>query len=160
MKNILRLKIISFLILLCVSCAQKPDLTNEPTIEYLGASKKILKQSSLLQDTTFLSFKIADGDGDIGDLDNKRKTGIQVIDKRTGNIYDDYVIPAIPQQGANNGVVINMRLLLFSTCCVLQPCDPFKDQPNEKLPLEVTIMDNSGNKSKPILINDLELRCY
>jgi hypothetical protein len=142
-----------------LGCAKKPELTVEPTLEYLGASKRLMKQSALLQDTTQLNFRITDGDGDLGDLDNRRKFDVKIKDKRTGNIYDQFIIPEIPQQGANNGIVGTMRITLYTTCCILQPCDPFDNQPNEKLPLEIFITDRAGNRSNLVNIDDLTLKC-
>ncbi len=146
---------------LLYTCADRPNLSTIPTIEYLGVSKTIMKQGRVNQDTVYIELKFTDGDGDVGFVNkNDLKPDLFIIDKRTGNQYDNYILPSIPQQGTNNGIIGTMRVTLLTQCCTLQPCDPFDNQPNEALPLEIYLFDRAGHKSNVALVNDLSLQCF
>lgn len=146
---------------LVYACADRPNLSEVPTLEYIGISKKRMKQGRVNQDTTFLELKFTDGDGDIGYINAiNRKPDLFIIDKRTGNQYDNYIIPSIPQQGTNNGIIGTMRVTLLTQCCTVQPCDPFENQADEALPLEIYLLDRAGNKSNVILVDELSLQCF
>lgn len=148
------------LILIYAGCAKPPDLDEVPSMEYIAISKTSMKQGSVNQDSVILTLKIKDGDGDIGFTnDNNRTQDLFVIDKRTNFTYDTYIIPAIPQQGANNGIIITMDVVLKTTCCIINSCDPDPDQADEMLPLEIYVKDRAGNQSNSVAINDLTLIC-
>jgi hypothetical protein len=160
------MKILGFL-LACFffyTCADRPDLSPIPTLEYIGSSKSTMKQSNLNQDTVLLSFKFSDGDGDIGYLEKDNQINkvpdLIVIDKRTNVKYDNFTIPPIPQQGTNNGIQGTMIITLLSTCCQINPCDPDENQSDEKLPLEIYLMDRAKNKSNVVQIENLTLKCF
>ncbi len=143
------------------ACADRPNLTAIPTLEYRGISKRIMKQGRINQDTVLIELKFTDGDGDIGYTNSSlRKPDLFVIDQRTGNQYDNYILPTIPQQGTNNGIIGTMRVTLLTQCCTVQPCDPFDNQPDELLPLEIYLLDRAGNKSNIVQINELSLQCF
>jgi hypothetical protein len=143
-----------------LGCAQKEEFPIEPTLQYIGASKNKMKQSPILKDTVFLKLAFTDGDGDIGYLDGiNRVFDLIITDKRTGKIYDQFIVPSLPQKGVNNGIKGTMDITLFTTCCILQPCDPFENQPDEKLPLEIYLKDRAGNKSNVVQIDNLTLQC-
>ncbi len=157
----MRLLVLFFICCVLFQCADRPNLSNIPSLEYLGASKKIMRQGKLNQDTVFLKFKFTDGDGDIAYTDaNNRKPDLIIIDKRTGVQFDNFILPSIPQQGTNNGIVGTMNVTLYTLCCKVQPCDPYENQPDEQLLLEAYIFDRAGNKSNLVNVEDLTLRCY
>jgi hypothetical protein len=143
------------------TCADRPNLTAVPTLEYQGVSKNKMRQGRINQDTVIIELKFTDGDGDIGYINaSLRKPDLVVVDKRTGNPYDNYILPTIPQQGTNNGIRGTMRLTLLTQCCTIQPCDPYDNQPDEALPLEIYLLDRAGNKSNVVLVDDLSLQCF
>lgn len=148
------------LLLLIIGCAKPPDLDVIPSIEYLGLSKNSMKQGSVNQDSVILTLKLKDGDGDIGFTGNENKTpDLFVIDKRTNEVSDTYIIPSIPQQGVNNGIIVTMDIILRTLCCKVNPCEPDPNQPDEQLPLEIYVVDRAGNQSNYVQINDLTLIC-
>ena len=118
-----------------------------------------MKAGSFFNDSLVISLKLTDGDGDIGYVDEQlRKTDLFVIDKRTGVSFDTYILPKIPQQGSNNGIIANMKVKLFTQCCTVNPCDPDINQADEALPLEIYVYDRAGNRSNSVVI-DAILEC-
>jgi hypothetical protein len=143
-----------------LGCVDAPDLSPIPTLEFVSVSKDMMKQGRLNQDSIILSLKFTDGDGDLGYLDSRdRKIDLFISDDRTGKLYDTYILPSIPQLGANNGILGTMQIKLYTQCCTLQPCDPAINQPDETLPLSIHIVDRAGNKSNVLKVDNLKLRC-
>lgn len=148
------------LILIYAGCAKPPDLDEVPSLEYIGLSKYTMKQGSVNQDSVIITLKVKDGDGDIGFIPNGTPIeDLFIIDKRTDNLADTYIIPSIPPQGANNGVIITMDVVFRTLCCRENSCDPDPEQPDELLPLEIYVQDRAGNQSNRVEINDLTLIC-
>ena len=128
------------------ACAKAPDLSPVPALTLNGVSKTKMKAGSVNQDSVILDIKLTDGDGDIGYLEGNVKVQFVIIDKRTNNNYDSYVLPGIPQQGINNGIIAQMKVKVYTQCCTLNPCDPDPNQADEVLPLELYLIDRAGNK--------------
>jgi hypothetical protein len=141
------------------SCAKAPDLSETPALTLNGISKEKMKAGSVNQDSVILDIKLTDGDGDIGYVDkDSRKPDMFIIDKRTQQPYDSYILPSIPQQGINNGIIAQMKVKLYTQCCVVNPCDPDPGQADEALPLELYLVDRAGHRSNSLEIN-LVLEC-
>ena len=117
------LLLIIFCSLYVSSCINAPDLPDEPTLEFVSLSKLMMMQAPLNGDTTILTLDFTDGDGDIGFGMSTTGSNIFVIDNRTGEFFDRFRIPAIPEQGANNGITGTINMVLLNTCCVFPPQD-------------------------------------
>lgn len=159
MRTLLKTVLPAFMCVLLLSCAKAPDLSIVPKLTFTGVTKNKMKAGSVNQDSVILDVKLEDGDGDIGYADDKlRKPDLFILDKRTNSLYDSYIIPGIPQQGINNGIIAQMKVKIYTQCCKLNPCDPDPGQPDESLPLEIYLVDRAGNKSNSLEIN-LILEC-
>ncbi len=151
---------LSFLILLMVSsCTSPSDFSDIPEIGFNGFSKGTLLQGSQNQDTVLLQISFRDGDGDIGSQQN---LNIEVKDLRLDNsVPFTFLIPEIPEQGAENGISGTMDIRIFSVCCFqgAVSCQPFPDMPEDELTFSVQITDNAGNKSNVIETDPIRLLC-
>ena len=118
-------------------CLDSPDFPDEPYIEFTQVSKDTMLQGNFQEDSVFVLFHFQDGDGDIGKSSQDAENNVFFIDERTGIVESTFGIPAIPQEGANNGVEGDVRILVFTTCCFyppetgILPCEP-----NELIPLD------------------------
>ncbi|MDQ3141629.1 MAG: hypothetical protein M3Q56_05210 [Bacteroidota bacterium] len=159
MKFLFWLLFISFL---QPSCTKKEDISNIPTIEFKGLSKKSMKQGALNEDSLFLKFSFKDGDGDLGYGSTNPQKDIVVIDKRTGLIQDQYKLPDLPPSNGNpmSGTA---EILIFTTCCLfpqgIPPCESPPQYPIDTLIYELYIRDKSGNESNHILSEFVILNC-
>jgi len=157
-----------FLLLLTVSiivygCIQKPDFSEVPELEFVGFSKTTMNQGTVNNDSTTLIVNFTDGDGDIGFASDVFETNLTVVDNRTGNLYSNFKIPAIPEQGANNGVSGEMRILLLNTCCTfpdgIPPCESPEEYPTNELTFDIYMVDRAGNMSNVITTSPITLLC-
>lgn len=155
-----RFSFVIFIVALVIgSCAKAPDLSEVPALTLNGVSKNKMKAGSVNQDSVILDIKLTDGNGDIGYVDkDSRKPDMFIIDKRTNEPYDNYILPTIPQQGINNGIIAQMKVKVYTQCCVANPCDPDPNQADEALPLELYLVDRAGNRSNSLEIS-LMLEC-
>jgi hypothetical protein len=158
-----RIFILIFCLICIYSCADKPNFTDAPQIEFDSFSKNIMNQGSLNNDTTFLFLNFSDGDGDIGFGLGNSNTNVFITDNRTGEKYAPFRIPTIPVEGANNGVNGKIRLMLFTTCCIfpdeIPPCEVVEDYPTNELTLDIYIVDRAGNQSNTITTQPITLLC-
>ncbi len=158
-------KIGLFILLVLVSwqCLDAPDFPNEPYIEFLDISKDTLRQGLFQEDSVIIRFRFEDGDGDIGRTDQATQNNIFVYDERTGVLDNTFGIPAIPQEGAANGVEGEVRIKLYSTCCIYpdgaDPCTINPNYPFDIVQYRIYIQDRAGNKSNEILTSPIILRC-
>lgn len=150
-----------------LSCSDKPDFTDAPTIEFRSISKNQLQQSSTnATDTLEVIIYFEDGDGDIG---HDRTDGnfapfdVIYIDNRTGDVGQMFNLPYVPEQGSGNGITGTARMTLLSTCCVFNdgtpPCESPIDKPTNDLIYEVYILDRAGNQSNTITLPAITLLC-
>lgn len=144
-------------------CLDAPNYPDEPFIEFLGSSKDTLLQGIFQEDSLTISFRFEDGDGDIGRTDQEPENNIFFIDERTGTLDNTFGIPTIPEDGAGNGVEGEVRILLFSTCCIYQdgsdPCMPNDQFPLDTVQYRIYIKDRAGHKSNEILTSPIILLC-
>ena len=157
---------VAFLIFVTVTgiqCLDAPDFPDEPFIEFLSVSKDTLAQGIFMEDSLSVRFRFQDGDGDIGREDQSSENNIFVIDERTGTLDNTFGIPAIPREGAANGVEGEVRIVLFSTCCIYQdgtdPCEPHPVVEFDTLQYRIYITDQAEHKSNEILTSPIILRC-
>ncbi len=147
------------------SCINAPNFSDIPEIEFVSFSKLALNQAPLNSDTILLTISFTDGDGDIGFDENSPGVNLIIIDNRTDQFYDRFRIPAIPEQGANNGVSGDIRMVLLNTCCVFPPvasipnCESPPNFPFNDLSFRVFMVDRAGNKSNEITTPMIQLRC-
>lgn len=152
---------------LLAGCANSPDFPDVPEISYLGSSKSSMIQNSLNTDSIFITISFTDGDGDIGSTEEIQDQNLFITDNRTGESYDRFRIPGIPEQGAANGISGEITLRLFTTCCIFpegtpndpQPCDAPPDFPTNELTLDISIMDRAGNMSNTVTTDPIILQC-
>jgi len=158
--NIIILLIIS---LALFSCADAPNFTDTPEIEFIGFSKTEISQSSGNEEFLTVSFSFNDGDGDIGQGDMSNTTDIIFIDNRTGEIYDQFKSPFVPEQGSNNGLSGRIDIVVFSTCCVFDdgtpPCESPPNTPTNNLSFDITLTDRAGNVSNVVTTPSITLLC-
>lgn len=147
------------------SCVNAPNYSDIPEIEFVGFTNLVMDQAPLNSDTTVLTLKFTDGDGDIGfDIDTPGEN-IFIIDNRTNEFFDRFRAPAIPPQGANNGVTGEINMVLLNTCCIFPPqdsipvCESPAAYPTNQLTFTVYIEDRAGNKSNEIVTPAITLNC-
>lgn len=157
---------IGLLLLLAIAgwqCLEAPNYPDEPFIEFISTSKDTLDQGIFQEDSLFVTFRFEDGDGDIGRTDQEPENNIFFIDERTGTLDNTFGIPMIPEDGAGNGVEGEVRVLLFSTCCIYNdgsdPCVPSSEFPLDTVQYRIYIKDRADHKSNEILTSLIILRC-
>lgn len=145
------------------SCNRSQGFPIEPIIEFVSFSKGQLLQSSIdPDDNLFLTIGFTDGDGDIGSDGN---LNLDIIDNRTGENYAFFRLPAIPEQGANNGVSGTIRLKLLTSCCIdptdaTRGCDDVgEDVITNEVSLNIVLTDRAGNMSNVLTTPALTLVC-
>lgn len=147
-------------IALFIQCANAPDFTDEPEIEFISISKSSFNQGFFNEDSLILTISFQDGNGDIG---NDTTQNIVVIDNRTGDIYDRFVTPQIPEQGINNGVKGEVRMVLFNTCCIfpdgIPPCEIVPQYPTDEISFSIYMEDRAGNQSNTINTSTVTILC-
>lgn len=157
-----------FILALCIfyfGCINAPDYPDTPQIEFISFSNLTMDQSPLNSDTTVLSISFTDGDGDIGFDMGTSGENIFIIDNRTNEVFDRFRAPAIPPQGANNGVSGEINMVLLNTCCVFPPedsipnCESPLQYPTNELTFTIYIEDRAGNKSNEIVTPPITLNC-
>jgi len=120
-------------------------------------------QNSLNTDSIFVKFSFKDGDGDIGLEPDVFERNIFIIDNRTGDTYDAFKAPVIPEQGASKGISGEVTLRLFTTCCLfpdnIPPCESPPQYPTDMLTLDIYIKDRAGNESNRITTTPITLFC-
>lgn len=145
------------------ACTPSPQFSVIPELTYVGLSENSMEQSSVLGDSLFLYFDFQDGDGDIGISDNLNNFDLTLIDNRTGNIYDRYKTPFVPEQGASNGIEGSVQLKLYTTCCIfdesIPPCSAPNNFPTNNLTLDIQLRDRAGNLSNIITTEMITLFC-
>jgi hypothetical protein len=158
-----KVALLSFLVLTGWNCLDTPDFPDEPYIEFVSLTKDTLQQGVFQEDSLFVTFHFEDGDGDLGRTDQEPENNIFFIDERTGTLDNTFAIPTIPEDGAGNGVEGEVKILLFSTCCIYpdgsDPCVPNDQYPLDTVQYRIYIKDRAGNKSNEILTSPIILRC-
>ena len=146
-------------------CINAPEYSNIPEIEFISFSNLTMNQFPPNGDSTVLSISFTDGDGDIGFEMETAGENIFIIDNRTNEIFDRFRAPAIPPEGANNGVSGEINMLLLNTCCVFPPqdsipvCESPMQYPTNDLTFTIYILDRAGNKSNEIVTPPITLNC-
>jgi len=145
------------------SCLDAPSYPDEPYIEFLSISKDTMDQGVFQEDSLIVRFHFEDGDGDIGRTDQDPENNIFFIDERTGTLDNTFGIPTIPEDGAGNGVEGEVRIVLYSTCCIFpdgsDPCEPSTQFPLDTIQYRIYIKDRADHKSNEILTAPIILRC-
>lgn len=147
------------------SCINSPNYSDTPVLEFVSLSNLQMSQRPLNGDTTIVSLKFTDGDGDIGFSAEIPGENIFVIDDRTGEFYDRFRVPAIPEQGANNGVSGTIEMVLLNTCCIFPPqdsipaCESPMQYPDNDLTFTIYMVDRAGNKSNEVKTPAIKLKC-
>lgn len=129
----------------------------------MGLSKDTIRQGIFQEDSLFVTFRFEDGDGDLGRTDQEPDNNIFFIDERTGTLDNTFAIPTLPADGAGNGVEGQIRILLFSTCCIYpdgsDPCVPNDQYPLDTVQYRIYIKDRAGHTSNEILTPPIILLC-
>lgn len=162
MKKIVGVTSLLFLLILG-SCVTSPNYPNEPQIEFVGFSKSELEQGSLNNDSLTMIISFTDGDGDLGSPPETAEKNLFVVDNRTGEIYNSFKTPVIPEEGVGNGVSGEIRVLMFTTCCIfpdnIPPCESPDLYPSNEISFDVYIVDRAGNESNIITTPSFTLLC-
>jgi len=149
--------------IILASCVGAPDFSDIPEIEFVGFSNNSMVQNSLNTDSTFVRFTFTDGDGDIGFDETTIEQNIFIIDNRTGDQYEAFKAPTIPEQGASKGISGDVTVRLFTTCCLfpdnIPPCESPRQFPTDTLTLDIFIVDREGNESNTITTTPIVLFC-
>jgi hypothetical protein len=145
------------------SCINPPDFANVPKIDFIGMTKDTLHQGIFQEDSLLVIFSFEDGDGDLGREGDAVTNNVFFTDTRTGQVDNVFGIPFIPQQGSSNGIEGEIRIVLFSTCCLYSngqdPCTASQQFPFDEVSYEIYITDRAGNKSNTITTNPITLIC-
>ena len=144
-----------------LSCIQAPDYPIEPTLELVGLTKDTMNQDQFNTDSVIIVLNFTDGDGDIG---SDNELNVFVTDLRDGFVSDRFRIPPLNEQaGSNNGISGELRLTLYTTCCIYPngapPCEPSTQFPTNALSYEIYIEDQAGHKSNIVTTPEIILRC-
>lgn len=146
-------------------CVNAPKYSDVPEIEFIGFTNLVMDQAPLNSDTTVLSIKFTDGDGDIGFGPDDTGENIFIIDNRTNEVFDRFRAPAIPPEGANNGVSGEINMVILNTCCVFPPQDSIPNcqsplqYPTNDLTFTIYLEDRAGNRSNEIVTPAITLNC-
>ncbi len=144
-------------------CVDSPNFPDTPHIEFLSVSKDTLDQGIFQQDSLIVRFRFEDGDGDIGRTDQEPDNNVFFIDERTGTLDNTFGIPAIPPEGAGNGVEGEVRIVLFSTCCIYpdgaDPCSVNAQYPLDTVIYRIYMKDRAGHTSNEITTTPIILLC-
>ena len=150
--------------LVVFSCLNAPDYPDTPFIEFISLSKDTLRQGQFLEDSLRVRFRFEDGDGDIGRANQDDENNVFFIDERTGTTEYTFGIPAIPQEGAGNGVEGEVKIILFNTCCIYEdgtdPCVPNFNVPYDTVQYRIYIVDQAGHRSNDIFTPPIILKCF
>ena len=145
------------------SCVTSPDYPDEPVIEFIGFSKSEMEQGSLNNDSLTLIIAFTDGDGDLGTPPETAEKNLFVIDNRTGEVFNSFKTPIIPEEGVGNGVSGEIKVLMFTTCCIfpdnIPPCESPDLYPENEITFDVYITDRAGNESNRITTPAVTLLC-
>ena len=153
-----------FTIFIMISgCVTSPDYPDEPVIEFIAFSKMEMDQGSLNNDSLFMIISFTDGDGDLGSPPETAEKNLFVIDNRTGDTYNSFKTPIIPEEGVGNGVSGEIKALLFTTCCIfpdnIPPCESPDLYPENEITFDVYLRDQAGNESNRITTPAITLLC-
>lgn len=122
-----------------------------------------MDQGLFQEDSLFVIFSFEDGDGDIGRTSQAQANNVFFIDRRTGTLDNSYGIPAIPEEGAANGVKGEVEILLYTTCCIFpdgaDPCTANPAYPVDTIAYDIYITDRAGHRSNTITTPPIMLRC-
>jgi len=151
------------LILITVGCTNNPGFDDRPEISFVGFSKSSMDQGDLNSDSLFLTIAFKDGDGNLGSGNAVVRENIIITDNRTGDIYDLFKIPEIPNPGVENGLEGEITLKLFTTCCIfpdsIPPCFAPPQFPENEINFSILLRDDAGNESDPVTTPSIMLRC-
>lgn len=161
-----RLYILFFLTYLTwTACINAPDFDDTPTLTYVGMSKTAMVQNELGRDSIILQLQYTDGDGNVGVEDGAFDKNVIVRDSRFNEIYAQFSTPIIPQQGANNGIDVDLSLLILNDCCLYPPedsipaCSQTSRYPTNEFFFSITIEDQDGNISNEVQTDLITLQC-
>jgi len=165
--NVFRLKVLLYIsvlaTLLIQACATDPGFSDTPEIEFVSLSKDTMIQNSLNTDSLFLTIAFRDGDGDLGSSDAGVTENIILRDTRTGVVFDRFKIPEIPVNGLESGIEGEIRMKVFTTCCIFPdgtpPCLTPSAFPTNELIFSIEMRDDSGNLSNTIQTDPVILLC-
>ena len=152
-----------FVIVSFWACAEAPDYSEIPEIEYEGLSKKLMRQGDQFTDSLYIYFSFKDGDGDIGYADSDPRKDIVVIDTRTQVEQERFKMPMVPEQGTGNGISGEVTVRIYSTCCLfpagIPPCSAPPSFPTDTMAYEIYILDRAGHESNRIRTDPVVLEC-
>ena len=116
------------------------------------------------EDSIEIVLELTDGDGDIGfdDTDTINKS-VFITDLRTGNVAEQFKIPSIPENIITHGILAELNLKLYTTCCLfpdnIPPCSKLAEYPYDTLIYEIYIVDRAGNMSNTVRTDTIILKC-
>jgi hypothetical protein len=155
--------IISCLVaMLTIGCIVAPKYADTPEIKFEGISKSIIDQGRVRDDSIKIRISFTDGDGDIGDAQNK--ANIFMIDNRDNNKIT-YSMPMIPQKGSSNGVAGTITILhttLNNVCCYYKngdPCSIPSKPATDTVRYKIYIEDRKGNRSNTLELQPIVINC-
>lgn len=145
------------------SCANGPNYSDIPEIEFLSFDKTSMDQGLINDDFVMMTLYFQDGDGDIGFDDTNRD--ITLIDNRTGDTYEQFKLPVVPSIGTGNGISGDIMIKVFNQCCIypnnIPPCEenPPAEFNTNDLSFTITLKDRAGNISNEITTPIITLNC-
>ena len=151
--------------LLLQGCLQPPEYPIGPELVFLGLSRDTMIQGATLQDSISVFFSFTDGDGDIAFPASDTTPSVFISNRRTGEVITAVKLDPIDENGIENGISGELRVLMYTTCCdyppfVLEfPCTPSQSYPIDTLLLEAYMRDRAGNESERVELSPVYLIC-
>lgn len=124
-----------------------------PTIGEVSVYPQTVR-AGIPNDTIFISFKISDADGDLGQSTGTGKYDIYLRDKRTDSVIG-YYFPEIPKEitDGKDGIEGHCTVIINAAFLQLRPDHPELDT----LKYEMYITDLAGNESNRLDTWDIYL---
>jgi hypothetical protein len=149
-----------------VSCADVPNFTDIPKIEFTGVRENVILQSAD-KDTFFVDIYLEDANGDLGGENVEDPPSVYMFDQRDGAQAYTFQLPKIPVEGTGNGIAADISLKAINTkggqCCLYPdstpPCEPSETYPVDTVYFDTYIVDNAGNESNHIVVGPVYIRC-
>lgn len=154
--------------LIVITCVKPPDYPDEPVITSVTVNRTSIAQASQSApvDTLIITIGFTDGDGDLSDDDTE--PNIVLVDSRDSTVVPNR-IPAINEQGTENGIRGEIRILIPNKtggskgiCCIFpdrRVCAVDSRYPINTYHYNIRIKDRAGNWSNEVETPDITILC-
>lgn len=150
-----------------MSCSDDPGLSDIPVISDAQIVADTLAQSDA-SSSILITFKVEDGDGDIGPPENNNAPpNVFLLDKATGFLSESFRLPELSEQAAGKGVKADVTMtanFIRGDICCRYPngtsgCIPSTAHPLDSIFYTLYLVDLAGHESNRVTVGPLYLRC-